>query len=118
MPILRKVLPVFAALVWLFILLMAVALLLPPPCPAEGAALQGGRGGCAQASRYDAVACTVDQAGPGWAFGGCETENMFFMGQTKLKLAEGDLVSVTGCKDQTGTLYSAKDFPLRIKRRK
>lgn len=99
------------------LIVILFALLITVPAPTAASALQGGRGGCAPVSRYYAVACVVDKTGDGWAFGDCATD-MFFMGQTNLKLAAGDPVSVTGCKDQTGTLYSASDFPLRIKRRK
>ena len=73
----------------------------------------GNGSGCVLAARERNVACTVEHAGPGWAFGPC-ADSMFFMGQTPLILMRGESVKVTGCRNNFGTLFSARDWPLRI----
>ena len=75
----------------------------------------GNGSGCVLAARERNVACTVEHAGPGWAFGPC-AGGLFFMGQTPLILMRGEPVKVTGCRNNFGTLFSARDWPLRISR--
>jgi hypothetical protein len=79
------------------------------------APVAGNRGGCAATNYYRGVACTVKQAGTGWAFGDCEF-GWSFSGPTRLVLAGGAEVEVSGCKDKTGNLFAAgKKYPLVIK---
>jgi len=57
----------------------------------------------------------VRDAGVGWVSGTCQWGE-YFLAQTLRTFRPGDAVTVSGCVDQHGTIFSAPGAPLRISR--
>lgn len=96
--------------------LTLVILILLVTSVAGAAPLVGNKGGCA--SYWTKVACTVVDAGRGWAFGDCEFKLSFSGVTPGPALKKGQPVLVNGCQDETGNLYDAgRKYPLVIRKR-
>jgi hypothetical protein len=101
------------AAVILLIVGIIVALVIVLNYRGAGAApLAGNRGGCPLESRRYNLACQVQDSGVGWVSGTC-LYGEYFLAQTARTFTPGP-VHVTGCVDDTNTIYSAPGFRLRI----
>lgn len=92
---------------------LVVALLISFTRAVGAAPATGNAGGCSESSKRYALACTVQDAGVGWVSGSC-LYGEYFLAQTRRTFRVGDAVTVRGCVDEHGTLFSAPGFPLRI----
>jgi hypothetical protein len=79
------------------------------------APMAGNRGGCSASSQRANLVCTVQDAGVGWVAGTC-VYGEYFLAQTARTFAPGDSVTVSGCIDNHGTLFSAPGYALRIRK--